>query len=268
MSLYDDFKKYRDKYGLNSICIDGNAGQVTQNGALFTLEYLLCLLSDPDTPTLVKQNEIERLKEVYRSLEKHPGVSSRTPGGTEFDSMDNTGAIAIFSGLCDRGGFSERSYEHGRDVMCDGYDDDQNLEGNRKYYWVANALGFFLGPRYFWNCNKPTKFCVAGWHGRSPGHIAILKLTAGKWVGPFGQLALLVGQFVGCFKEASDTDARKLPYCVWQFLKKRSFVWKLFYKLWCFILMKQYKNGMIDVYRAYYQDPSHPIHRYSKPYEP
>lgn len=268
MSLYDDFKKYRDQYGLNGLYTDGVNGYSTQNGALFTLEYLLCLLGDPNTPDSVKQAEIQRLKQVYLMLEKFPGISSRLPGGTEFDSMDNTGAIAAFSGMFDDGCFSKRSYIHGRDVVCDGTDPDQNPEDNKKYYWIANLLNLFRGPRFFWNCNNPTKFCFNGWHGRSPGHLAFLKMTAGKWVGPFGQFAILVGQFIGCFQDVGNTDARKLPYCNWQFLKKRNFIWKAFYKLWCWRLMKQYPNGMRDVYSIYYGDPNHPIRAYSKPYEP
>jgi len=268
MSLYDDFLKYRDIYGHNGLYTDGVNGQPTQNGALFSLEYLLCLLGDPNTPESIKQAEVMRLKQVYFMLEKFPGISSRVPGGTEFDSMDNTGAIATFSGLYDDGNFSKRSYAHGQNVKCDGISEDQDPAGNHKWYSLANLINLFRGPKNFWNCNEPTKFCLAGWHGRSPGHVAFLKMTAGKWVGPFGQLAILVGQFVGCFKDTGDTDARKLPYCNWQFLKQRNFLWNLFYKLWCHILMRQYKNGMRDVYSIYYGDPNHPIRTYSKPFEP
>lgn len=268
MSLYDDFKKYRDQYGMNQLTSTSGIGDVSQNGALFTLEYMICLMGDPNTPDSVKQAELTRLRQVYLMLEKFPGISSRVPGGTEFDSMDNTGAIAAFSGLYDSGRFSKDSYEHGRNVKCDGIDMEQDPPRNTQYYPLANALNLWRGPKYFWNCNYPTKFCLPGWHGRSPGHIAFLKMTAGKWVGPFGQLAILVGQFLGCFKQTGDTDARKLPYCSWQYLKTRNFVWKGFYKLWCHILMKQYPNGMRDVYSIYYGDPNHPIRSYSKPFEP
>jgi hypothetical protein len=268
MSLYDDFKKYRDQHGHTCLYTDGTSGQTTQNGALFTLEYLICLLGDPNTPDSVKEAELIRLRQVYSALEKFPGISSRVPGDTEFDSMDNVGAIATFSGLFDHGCFSERSYTHGRDVVCDGIDMEQDSSDSKKYYWVANLFNLFRGPKFFWNCNYPTKFCFNGWHGRSPGHIAFLKMTAGRWVGPLGQLSVLVGQFLGTFEDVSNTDARKLPYCNWQFLKHRNFIWKIFYKLWCKKLMKQYPNGMRDVYATYYRDPDHPLRAYSKPYEP
>lgn len=268
MSLYDDFKKYRDQFGLNSLYTDGTTGGVTQNGALFTLEYLICLLGDPNTPDSVKQAEILRLKQVYFLLEKFPGISSRIPNGDEFDSMDNTGAIAAFSGLFDDGNFSKRSYEWGANTRAEGIDQGQSADENNKWYRLAWWVNLCRAPRFFWNNNNPKLFCFPGWHGRSPGHVAFLKMTAGKWVGPFGQFSILVGQFLGCFKNTGDTDARKLPYCNWQYLKNRNFIWKAFYKLWCHILMKQYQNGMQDVYRIYYGDPNHPIHTYSKPFEP
>ena len=267
MNLIDDFKKYRDPHGLNGLYTDGTIGHSTQNGALFTLEYLIILLGS-DLPDSVKQQEIHRLKQVYLMLERFPGVSIRFPGSNEFDSMDNTGAIATFSGLVDDGNFSKRSYEHGANTRAEGIDQSQDKDNSNKYYRLAWWVNLCRKPRFFWNNNTPSLFCFNGWHGRSPGHVAYLKMTAGKWVGPLGQFAILVSQFLGCFQKVGNTDARKLPYCNWQYLKGRNFLWKLAYKLWCFILMKQYKNGMIDVYKIYYGDPNHPIHSYSKPYQP
>lgn len=283
MTKFEEFQLYRDKYGMNQLTTTNGQGDVSQNGALFTLEYLIWLVNDADTSEDLKESEIERLKEVYKSLEVFPGVSVRHPDSTEFDSMDNTGAIAAFSGLFDDGRYSRLSYEHGDKTYANGSDMGQGAELNAKYYKIAsiasvihclNPIAFYrwarsgFAPKMFWNNNTPNKFCLAGWHGRSPGHIAFLRMTANKFVGPLGFLSVLVGQFLGCFQELSNTDARKLPYANWQFLKKRSFVWKLFYKLWCYILMKQYPNGMKDVYSIYYLDQNHPIRKYSKPYEP
>lgn len=266
MDSYLDFIKYRDEYGLNGLDTNGIEGLPTQNGALFTIEYLLCLLADHNIPESIKVSEVNRLKSVYLSLERFPGVSVRTPPSHEFDSMDNVGAICAFSGLFDDGGFSKRSYEHGATTRAEGIEDSQDSENSHKYYFVARALNLFRAPRFFWNNNHPKLFCFAGWHGRSPGHIAFMKMTAGKWVGPFGQLAILVSQFIGCFSDVNNTDARKLPYVNWQFLKHKNFVWKLLYKLWCHILMKQYVDGMKTVYTVYYRDPSHPLPKYSPKY--
>lgn len=280
---YEDFLKYRDQYGLNGLYTNGTSGESTQNGALFTLEYLICLIGDSDTPEDLKQAEIERLKAVYQSLETFPGVSSRLPNGEEFDSMDNTGAIAAFSGLFDNGRYSKLSYDHGDKTHATGIDMTQDPERNTKYYTTASVVSIIhclnpvamfrwiksgFAPKMFWNNNHPDQFCLAGWHGRSPGHVAFLKMSAGKFVGPLGCLSILVGQFLGCFQDTGNTDARKLPYANWQFLKKRNILWNLAYKLWCKILMKQYPRGMIDVYSIYYGDANHPIRKYSKSYLP
>lgn len=267
MSLYDEFKRFRDKDGLNGLNTDGTDGYSTDNGALFTVEYLICLLGDPNTPDSVKQQELHRIGQVLFLLEKFPGVSIRRPGDDDFDSMDNANALATFSGQWDSGYYSKRSLDHGSNTRARGIDQGQDAANNNKWYRLAWVLNLFRAPRYFWNNNNPDLFCMFGWHGRSPSHVPYLKMTAGEWVGPLGSFYILIGQFVGCFSPTSNTDARKLPYVNWQFLKNRSFIWKLFYKLWCWILMKQYPNGMRDVYSIYYQDQSHPIRVYSKPFE-
>lgn len=264
MALYDDFKKYRDIHGFNQPDTDGAKGIVSQNGALFCMEYLVCLMNDPTVPENIKQAEVERLRKAYQAIEKFPGVSCRVPGGNEYDSMDNTVAIFSFSGLYDNGEFSKRSYEHGKNTRAKAPDMVYEVDDNKKWFKILNVLSLFRGPRFFWNCTDPKAFCFFGWHGRSPGHMAFLKMTAGKWVGPFGQLVILVSQFLGCFNDVKDLDARKLPYLEWQYLKKRNIFWNLAYKLWCHILMKQYPNGMIDVYSRYYSDKNHPLIKYSQ----
>jgi hypothetical protein len=268
MSILDDFKKYRDKFGLNQLDSDGQQGLVTQNGALFTMEYLITLLGNDSIHNYKKRAEIRRLIKVYESLEVFPGVSVRYPNDKEFDSMDNTCAIMTFSALFDNGAYSKRAYEHGSKTRAEGISRDQDAENSNKYYKYAFILNCFRAPRFFWNNNDPKKFCFFGWHGRSPAHIALLKMTAGKFVGPFGLISIVIGQFLGCFADKKDSDARKLSYVNWQYLKTRNIIWKSLYSLWCFILLKQYANGMKDVYKMYYNNnPEHPIITYSKPFE-
>src|ERR1035437_3444081 len=268
MSLYDDFKRYRDESGLNGLGTTGTSGSHTDNGALFTMEYLICLLGNPDTSDAVKQSELARLREVYLSLERFPGVSVRRPNDDDFDSMDNANSIATFSGLYDNGNYSKRSLSHGSNTRAEGIDQSRGAAASNKWYRLACILNLFRAPRYFWNNNTPTLFCFAGWHGRSPSQVPYLKLTAGKWIGPLGCLFVLIAQFAGCFSSTDNTDARKLPYVNWQFLKTKSFILRLFKKLWCWILIKQYPNGMKDVYSMYYQDVNHPLRAYTKSFEP
>lgn len=267
--IIDDFKKYRDQFGLNGLYTDGTNGQTTQNGALFTMEYLLCLLAYIDHPVHrpAIEAEIERLKEVYKSLEVRPGVTCRFPGSTEFDSMDNGGSYHVFSYLFGNKELAKRKYEHGKNTRAEFLDTKQDPKRAFKFYPIAWIVSGFKPPRFFWNIEEPTYFCLPGWHGRSPGHMALMRLCAGEKVGFFGHAAIWVGQFLGCFKPVGDTDARKLPYVEWQLLKNLNWFWKLSYKFWVYILRKQYGDeGMRAVYKIYYGDPNHPIHKYAPPY--
>jgi hypothetical protein len=282
MSTYSEAQKYKDANGFYQDKTNGQEGKTSQNSALFHLEMLMLILADENIPESVKQEEINKSKAAYLKLENFPGVSARNPGGEEFDSMDNTGAIATFSGLFDEGRFSKLSYDHGNTTHATGIDMTQAAEKNVKFYNIArigtailhcwNPVSLFrfiksgLAPKFFWNNNTPNLYCMNGWHGRSPGHPAYLKMTGGGIVGPFGQLAIFVGLFLGCFMDKKESDARKLPYLQWQFLKKRNFFWKAAYKLWCKILMKQYPNGMRDVYSQYFSDETHPLRVSSKPF--
>lgn len=265
--IYDDFKKYRDKFGMNGLSTDGTNGSVTQNGALFTLEYLLVLKAYADHPEIKPEYEaeVERLKDVFASLEVRPGVTCRSPGSTEFDSMDNGAANHAFSRLYDGGKLAERKVQYGETTRATFLDTKQDPARAFKFYPIAWILSGFKPPRFFWNIEEPTYFCLPGWHGRSPGHMAQMRLCAGRKIGLFGHAAIWVGQFLGCFKHTGDTDARKLPYVDWQVLKEINWFWRTSYRLWCWILMKQYKRGMQDVYEIYY-GKNHPMAVYSPPY--
>jgi len=59
MSIVDDFKPYRDRYGLS--CLDKGSdgyGNTSQNGALFTMQYLFCVR---DFASEHLPSEVERL---------------------------------------------------------------------------------------------------------------------------------------------------------------------------------------------------------------
>lgn len=287
--IYKDFLIYRDRFGLNQLKTNGTQGGWSQNGALFTMEYLICLLQSDDVfKHLHIQTEIERLKTVYKSLEVHtPGVSHRLPNSNEPDSMDNTVAIFAFSGCFDEGGFAKRSKIHGHTVTCTGIDPSLNeidTERSRKAYPWAHLTSFLtvivrpwlwlrwaknkFRPINFWNNASVDKFVHRGWFGRSPGWLGMQDLVAQGYTHPFRYLLLIVGQFYPCFKPTTDLDGRKLPYVVWYFLINNTrfwdrWFWRLLYRLWHVILIKQYPNGMKDVYAGYYGDPNHPIRKYT-----
>lgn len=266
--ILEDFVLYRDQFGLNQLTTNGQLGNTTQNGALFTVEYLICLLEDSSLPDEVKMLEIERIKEVLQALEIDPGLSLRSPWSRECDSMDNSCALlsffALFPHLTRDLGFPQRMRNHGLDVHCRRL--DASDDGALDMYPIAWILNGFKRPKNYWNNRFAEEFCVMGWFGRSPGFMGLLDLAATGKTTWFRGLSLFVGQFLGCFKNKGDADARKLPYVAWYFLKNLGLTWKFGYWLWTRILMRQYPNGMRDVYAMYYQDQNHPIRRYSKRY--
>lgn len=270
MGLYQEFQKYLDKDGLTCLDTDGVKGHTTQNGVLFTMQYLFCLLAS-DEDHSIKLNEIDRIGKVFNNLEIKPGLTVRFTGSPEFDSMDNTCAWLTFSAMFDEGKFADRMYLHGQNTFATGVDDTQDKEKNEKFYPYAKwfNINTFGKVKNFWNSQHPDKFCFQGWFGRSPAMLGLLRMTSGRWCNPILWLSVLVGQFAGAWNDPYDSDARTLAYINWHYLRTRSIFWELAYKLWCKVLMKHYKNGMIDVYKQYYGDKgenTHPLVKYSKPY--
>ncbi len=285
MSLYEEFRKYRDEYGMNQLRSTGTSGIVTQNGQLFTLEYLIALLEDPKTSTATKWAEIQRLRKVYDSLEYMKGTSLREPSSLEGNSMDNNGAHLCFSALFDDGAYAKRFWDVGEEVECVGPDLMQDSTTNvqfmllarlvtasqmifRPWRWWSWAKSGF-GPKYFWNNSRPGEFALWGWYGRSPGFLGLADMCARKWSTVFRFVGVLIGQFIGCWMDVGNTDARKLPYNSWYYLARGTpwysrWFWKLMYRVWVKMLLIDYSGGMLDVYAIYYGDPEHPIHRYAE----
>lgn len=263
MGLLKDFYLFRDRHGMNQL----EPNSTSQNGTLFSVEYLICLLSDKSISDEEKQKEIDRLKQVFLLLERYPGLSVRFPESGEYESMDNTCALVAFSALFDKGRFARRMCQRAEQRVS-GVDLSADQENNTKFYKIARILSFGLQPRWVFNNQKPSLFCLQGWFGRSPAMVGLIKMAAGEFVNPFLWLSVLVGQFLGAFQPVTDLDARKLSYVNWQYLKTRSKFWSIAYKLWCLKLVMDYAGGMKDVYSIYYLNPDHPIKKYSPIYAP
>lgn len=265
MGLHEDFIQYRDDQGLNQNASQNGKGVTSQNGTLFTMQYLICLL-DSDTDNSIKWAETYRIADVFFDLQSFSGCSIRFHGSHEYESMDNSVALLAFSALHDDGVYAALMYEHGKNIRALDFDKSLDAQNNEKFYKIAKCLRFGFKPRWFWNNIEPNLFCMQGWFGRSPAMMGLLKMTSGKgWVNPFNFLSVLVGQFLGCTSNPANTDARTLSYVTWQFLKERSLFWKLAYKIWCWQLMRVYPNGMKDVYSQYF-GKEHPISKWSKIY--
>lgn len=263
--IIEDFKVFTDSEGLVQL----NPGETSQNGSLFTLEYLIALLADDTSTEEEKKAEINRIGLALRALEKEPGLTVRFKNSTEFESMDNTVAFLTFSGLFDEGRFGQRLELRGMTRASD-YDRTQDEEKNAKSWNFARILAFITSlnpkPYNFWNNQHPDQFCQQGWWGRSPAMLGLIKMVQGKYVNPFLWLGVLIGQFLGCTSPPENTDARKLAYVLWQYLRKRSWFWELAYKVWCKILMSKCPEGMKTVYDIYFKNPDHPLKKYAKLY--
>lgn len=259
---YKDFLKYRDSHGLNQGASNGLYGHTSQNGAMFTVEYFLCLMNDPKTSSPTKQKEVVRVKSVLDKLEVRPGLSVRFPGSPEFDSMDNNVALLVFSSLYGNSEYASRMREHGLNVECTGIDSTQGAEQNKKFYPLAKLLG--LGKvKNYWNNNSSNLFNFFGWYGRSPGFMGLIDICATGNSSLFRKFSLLVGQMLGVFFSPKNQDSLRLPFIAWHLLKSRNVFWKAAYKVWCWKLFKSYPNGMRDVYAAYHANPDHPLAKYT-----
>lgn len=261
MQIFADFKHYRDKYGFNSLSETNGEGHVTQNGTLFTMQYLICL-SQNESSNIVHE-EIERLRQVYKSIEAQPGLSRRHPDSDEYDSMDNQSAILAFSALYDNGRYAKDMVRYGQDTRCQELDLAEKPEETKKWYKWAKVINLGRAPNNCWNVKHPGKFNIRAWWGRSPSLLGLSRMCAGQFCNPLLWLGVLIGQFIGSFKPLSDADARTLPFITWQYLKTRGAFWNLAYTLWLKILKSKYKDGMQGVYNQYYADKTHPIIRYS-----
>ena len=166
MTIFDEFKLYRDKYGLNSISQTNGVGDTSQNGTLFTMQYLICLQKNASSN--IVHEEIERLKEVYKSCEASKGLSRRHPDSDEIDSMDNQSAILAFSALYDNGRYAKDMVEYGESTRCEELDLTEKAEETKKWYKWAKVLNLGRAPNHCWNVKHPGKFNIRAWWGRSP----------------------------------------------------------------------------------------------------
>lgn len=263
--IYRDFKEYTDHFGLITLTKEKFTAQ---NGVLFTIEYLICYLSNGGQDTVGGVQAVDETAETLAKLEVFPGVTKRCPDSPEPDSMDNMVAHLVFSKLYGFGTFAVRCHTHAKTIRAQRVDPSDN--NNFKYYKLACIVNGFRAPRAFWNNEDREAFTFQGWLGRSPGFLGLIAVCAEDQNNGIKPTAwqlfwLWIGQFLGCFANRGNTDARKLPFVVWQALKDRSWFWKKSYQLWVWVLLKQYPTGMRGVYEIYYKDIAHPIRLYSQP---
>jgi hypothetical protein len=176
--------------------------------------------------------------------------------------MDNGTALLVFSGIFNGGLLAARMLKHGQEVDCIGNSPFQAHERAVKFRPLAWLLGGFR-TRYFWNCENPDMFCFTGWHGRSPGYMALMNKIAKKSNNPINDFILAVSLFWPFLFSTARVDGIKGAYLTLSYLHKTTKGWSILAKLWEKTLLKFYPRGMRGVYDEYYRDPEHPLRKYS-----
>lgn len=178
ISIKDDFKSLIGDWGL----INSRPGETrSDNGALFTTEYYLCLKRHNQ----ILPEDINSYHNLMAQLISPTGLTYRQPGFLAIDSPDNLIAFAIGSKVfgCD---FAERIIKYGKSTF----------------------------PRYLYNNVEPGKFCFQAWMGRQPGLIGFIKYCANKWVNPFEWLCLYVGIYLTMRKPKENTSDKMLTQLI------------------------------------------------------
>jgi hypothetical protein len=286
VDLIEKIKDYKDGQGLVHLHSRAkNPGRwISENGTLFLTEYILTLqemhkVINTHTSWRLLNQEIKNAEKAIQSCVVAKGLTRRDDSRSEaVDSMDNHTALLVFSKVFAKGEFSlfaKHFVEHGEEVECEGVDDfnyqDATAERNVKWYKVLKLFYPDGKIKNYWNVTNPNRFNFFAWYGRSPGFMAMARLAAGRFVGPWGLLAFWVGQmWSGLFTRwdgrATSMDGIKLSYIAWQLVRNRSMFWKLSYKLWYSLCTYKLSSAtpIAHAYNLYFgkTDPDHPLCKY------
>jgi len=256
----NNINKYIDQFGLIALETDGVKGNATQNGVMWTAEYLI---ASKELGLLDEATEKQLLKAIA-DCQGENGETYRHPGKIdEWDAMDN-----VVGFLATQPAHSlTRWYNSGSDKL-DKVDDKQDTQTNTKflpYAKLAKLIGYsgsyFPWSRepMYWNNTQPDKFTLFGWYGRSSGFMGWIDLAVKGHTTLLRHAVLIIEQLKGCLGVEETLDGLRMTHTSFQFLRKANPIYKLTYKLWCRNLLKKYPGGMKDVYKLYYQSPTHPI---------
>lgn len=256
--IIEDFATFRDSViGLNH-----SKHEITQNGVLFTVEYILCLHLNYTLGRVTADEMLDEYERTGLAIDqclKGAGLLSRFPGSTEFDSMDNYTAMLVHDHLTNAGNFAKAMKLRGENLNATEYDLTQDPERNKKFFTLAKIVGFGK-VKNFWNPSNPDKFCFFGWFGRSPLMMGLMDIVGHGKTSLWRELGVFVGQLLPIWENKSQ-DMWKLTFLVWQVVKERNFLYRWGYKLWLRHLYKTFPEGMKGVYASYYGE-DHPMALY------
>lgn len=249
------FKEHRDRYGLNQVRRSDDPLVVSENGVLFTVEYLMKLDSLVGSLEDLAEYmvEVKRVAEVFEATTWLPGLMRRFPGCIDQDSMDNHVARLSFDLKYNGGAFARDMIRYQKEQRNDGH-----AGGSKWWHLLAKAVG--LGrARYSYNPVHPNLFHWHGWFGRSPGFIGLVNIAAYGSASLFTRFAFWVGTVVSAlFTKKDDLDSWKLGYVALWGMRGRGLAWRFGEWIWKKRLLKFYPKGIVEVYARYY-GVDHPI---------
>ncbi len=254
MSIKDDFKPYIDEFGL----VQPKKGEMSGNGLLYTAHYAIILSDHGELDDI----EVERLKKVYDSCQKEPGLMMRSPvGGAQWkdqegpDDYFGVAAAAYFL----ESDIADSVLRYGNDMPALEYSDEFENEEKRKMsriYW--KVLSFLGCTKYVYNNDKPRYFTQSAFMGRMPNLLANLEWGAGESPSFFRKLWWCVALIVGSFAPADHSDSWIVSWLSVRTMDRRSWMCSLVASYWTRKMLRTYPNGMADVFARYF-GPDHPI---------
>jgi len=245
-SIIEDYKPYIDINGFVQPDSQTNGPQISQNGVRFTSEYVIALALERKL-----NEEKERLKKVFKSVEQKPGLLMRTPensGG--YQSIDDTiGAITVSYLLGTD--YASNFLKYGREKFPTENDEtDTNKERVKMGRTIFSILKSFGPVRWVYNNINPQKFHISSYLGRFPQLIAHAMFAAGEPVPIWRQIWWSGSIIYSAFSKSTDAKA-----LAWQLVlvgRNKSILCDLVSCFWSYMLKKHYPNGIGGVLKKYW----------------
>lgn len=235
MSLREDIKPYLDRFGL----VQDGGKRDSRNALLNTsLYYVFLVLRGESLPG--DKEEFERLLATCRVA---PGLFRRTPDCEDLQAHDDYKAICTAAKLL------------GSDIA------EEIFQYGQKHHYVFNwkhpGCGILRGLR------ENGKFNITPLFGRDLSFVAHTYFCTGR------KLPWLLEQAWAWTVETSgksnrnDQDARKLTWLLIEGMEHTSEECLAAAASWQKRFVQEYPGGLGEVLRNYWNDPNHPLVKYS-----
>lgn len=266
-NIYEDYKVYKDKFGLNQNVTDnGDEYGVSGNGLLYTTGYILALVDN----NALNRDEVIRLLNVYQSCQVpgESGLYHRTPTKVkDYNSLDDIFGVLLASKYLDDGLMAKFIYSRGQ-MIVNEVDESEGLDHpvvklSNKVFPLLKLLTL---NKVKWNYNNvnPTKFRMNTWLGRRFDVVAVIQMAANKPVNFFYWIYWAITMLMIYTQDRkSNHNAFILRYTAARAVEGYGFMTNLVIKLFKKRFIKIW-NSLGEVKAAYYNNPEHPDSIYLK----